>query len=270
MMLESSACLSSLEYSWSPLLTRNIIKAALPPRLFKLQSVIAGFVFITCMGGAMSIVIYYLPTYFQAVREYKPAASGYLLLPFLIAFLVAALVQGASTTMLGYYTPFMILGSILAPVSAGLLTTIKVDTELVRALAYKALAGFGTGLGFQAPQNAVPCALPATDIPIGISLIVSGQHFGSALFVALAQTILSNQLAKNLERFDPDLTAKAIENTGIMELKNSVAKHGRMSEVLSGFDQSLTETWYLAVGLTCLTMVGSLTMEWRSVKDKKH
>ena len=39
--------------------------------------------------------------------------------------------------------------------------------------------------------------------------------------------------------------------------------------VLSGFDQSLTHTWYLAVGLTCVTLVGSATMDWTSVKKKE-
>ena len=245
-------------------------KATLPSRIFKQRSVMAGFVFITCMSGAMSVVAYYLPTYFQTVLGYSPAASGYLLLPFMIAFLVAVLVHGALTSVLGYYTPFMIVGSILAPIAAGLLTTLKVQPEIVRTLIYGGLAGFGAGLGIQAPQSAVQCALPAADVPIGLSFVTFGQQFGSALFVALAQTILSNQLATNLQRFDPDLTAKAIGNMGIVELKHSLTQHGRLQEVLSGLDESLTQTWYPVVGLAGVTIFGSLAMEWRSVKEKRN
>ena len=244
--------------------------AALPPRIFKQRSVLAGFIFLTCMSGSMSIVVYYLPTYFQAVRGYKPAASGYLLLPALLAFLCAVLIHGAGTSLIGYYTPFMILGSVLTPIAAGLLTTFKVDTSIVRILVYSGITGFAAGIAYQAPSNAVQTVLPAADVPLGISMILFGQYFGGALFVALAQTIFANQLAKNLQRLDPALTAKAIENMGIMELKSIVGSHGRMDLVLSGIDKSMTQMWYLVVGLTCVTMIGSLAMEWKSVKEKRN
>jgi hypothetical protein len=243
--------------------------AALPPRVFKQRSVLAGFIFLTCMSGSMSVVVYYLPTYFQAVRGYKPAASGYLLLPVLLSFLCAVLVHGVGTSLIGYYTPFMIFGSVLTPIAAGLLTTFKVDMSIIRTLIYSGLIGFSAGIAYQAPSNAVQTVLPAADVPLGISMILFGQYFGGALFVALAQTIFANQLAKNLQILDPTLTAKAIENMGIMELKNSVG-NGRMDSVLSGIDKSLTQMWYLVVGLTCVTMIGSLTMEWKSVKEKKN
>ena len=55
-----------------------------------------------------------------------------------------------------------------------------------------------------------------------------------------------------------------------MELKQRVAHHGRLQEVLSGLNESLTQTWYLVVGLAAVTIFGSLAMEWRSVKEKRN
>ena len=244
-------------------------KATLPPRIIKQRSVIAGFIFISCMSGAMSVVEFYLPTYFQAVRGYGPATSGYLLLPIILSFLIAVTIQGAATSIIGYYTPFMILASVLAPVAAGLMTTLELDSSLVQTLVYSGLTGLAAGLGYQGPQNAVQCALSTTDAPMGVSIILFAQHFGSALYVALAQTLFSNLLSKNLQSLNPDLTPRTIENMGIMELKNSFG-HKDLHQVILGFDESLTRTWYLVVGLTCATMVGSLATEWKSVKQKKN
>jgi hypothetical protein len=39
--------------------------------------------------------------------------------------------------------------------------------------------------------------------------------------------------------------------------------------VLLGFDKSLAQTWYLAVALACITLAGSVTMDWGNVKQKR-
>ena len=53
-------------------------------------------------------------------------------LPFAAAFAVAIMVAGSITTLIGYYTPVMVIGSVLVAVGAGLITTFKVDTSAVK------------------------------------------------------------------------------------------------------------------------------------------
>lgn len=162
----------------------------------------------------------------------------------------------------------MLVASTLMPIAAGLMTTSKVDTSLARFFAYSGLAGFATGISFFAPQTAVQTALPTADAPLGLSVVLFGQHFGSALFVSIAQTIFTNQLSKNLQDIVPGLTTQSIENMGLTDLKSSIPID-QLQVALAELDKSLMQTWYLVVGLACLTMVGSLAMEWRSVKKKK-
>lgn len=186
----------------------------------------------------------------------------------IICFLVALMINGTGTSILGYYTPFMLVASVVLPIASGLLTTSKVDTALAQFFAYSGLAGFGAGISFFAAQTAVQTVLPTTDAPLGLSVVLFGQHFGSALFVSIAQTIFTNQLSKNLQKLVPGLTTKSIENMGLTDLKSTIPT-GKMNEALVELDKSLMQTWYLVVGLACFTMVGSLAMEWRSVKQKK-
>lgn len=97
--------------------------ATLPPRIIKRRSVIAGFIFSVCCNSAANVIEYYMPTYFQAIKEYSPAKSGYMMLPFIIGTLIGTLMQGGGTSTIGYYVPFMLLGSTLMPVAVGLMTT---------------------------------------------------------------------------------------------------------------------------------------------------
>lgn len=181
---------------------------------------------------------------------------------------MALIINGTGTSLVGYYTAFMLVASTLMPIAAGLMTTSKVDTSLAKFFAYSGLAGFATGISFFAPQTAVQTALSTSDTPLGLSVVLFGQHFGSALFVSIAQTIFTNQLSKNLQDIVPGLTTKSIENMGLTDLKSTIPA-GKMNEALAELDRSLIQTWYLVVGLACFTMVGSLAMEWRSVKQKK-
>jgi hypothetical protein len=161
----------------------------------------------------------------------------------------------------------MLLGSTLMPIAAGLMTTWQVDTTFPRLIIFPGFVGLACGIGFMGPQSGVQSTLPATDIPIGMAIVLFAQNFGPAFFTAIAQTIFTNRLAVELSSLMPGLSTQDIEQLGLTNLRSKFNKHD-LDDALQSFDVSLMQTWYLAVGLTCMTMVGSLLMEWRSVKQK--
>ncbi|KGO37989.1 Major facilitator superfamily domain, general substrate transporter [Penicillium expansum] len=159
--------------------------AALPFRIIKSRSVIAGFIFTTCTNSMTNVLEWYLPTYYQVVRS--------------------------RVKLSGQFTP---------------------------------------------------------NVNLGIGVILFGQSMGPAVFIAIAQVIFTNQLSSTLEDVVPGLSPKFVEEHGLGDIKNGVPMD-RWDEVLGGINGSLTHTWYLPVALACMTMVGSLLMEWRSVKQKQ-
>ncbi|CAF9902778.1 MAG: hypothetical protein ALECFALPRED_000014 [Alectoria fallacina] len=242
--------------------------AALPSRVIKHRTVIAGFIFIMCTNSTGNIIEYYLPTYYQIVRGYSPAKSGYMMLPIIIGATIGSLVHGAGTSAFGYYAPFMLFASIIMPIAAGLITTFKINTSFAQLIMYTALSGLAYGIGFSGPQNAVQTVLPAEDVPLGLSVVLFAQSFGPAVAVAISQVLFTEQLSTNLSGLVPGLSRANIENNGLTEIVTSVPP-AKVREVLVGVDESLIQTWYLVVGLACATMVGSLLIEWRSVKSKR-
>lgn len=243
-------------------------RATLPPRVLANRSVLAGFVFAACTNSTMSVIEYYLPTYFQIVREYTPTKSGYMLFPLMIGYTVATVIEGAAISSVGYYVPFMVLASTTMPVFAGLLTTLTATTSPARVMGYTAAMGFAGGIGFQAPQSAVQTVLPTRDSSLGLCVIVFAQQLGPAVFIAAAQTIFLGRLSANLQGLVPGLGPGAVSNMGLSDIKALVGE-ANLDAALGILDASLTQTWYLAVALACATMLGSLAMEWRSVKEKK-
>ena len=209
-----------------------------------------------------------MPIYFQVVKGASATKSGALCLPSVVGLLVSIILGGSGTSLFGYYAPFMIATSILTPIAAGLMTTLKVNASLGSLLAYQALLGFGTGIGFQGPQTAASTIFSLADAPLGISAIIFAQNFGPALFVPVAQTIFLGRLKSYLEKFVPGVDSNALATMGLLDLKNSVGS-AELEDALLGYDMALTKTFFLPVALTCAGVLGALGMEWRSVKQKK-
>jgi MFS family permease len=243
--------------------------ATLPPRLFRNRSVLAGALFSFSCNGAVNVFEFYLSTWLQAVQGFGPAKSGYLMIPLIVSFLLSLLLQGSGVNVVGYYVPFMWATSILLPIASGLMTTFTVSTNLGKFLSCSAFLGFATGIGFQAPQVAVQNTLPEKDTHMGLAIILFAQHFGPALSIAATQTILTNRLTVNIERFAPEVDAVQIEKSGLGDLKSHIAE-ASLNNVLQALNESFTQSWYLPVALACATVIGSACMKWTNVKEKRR
>ncbi|RFU24162.1 hypothetical protein B7463_g12180, partial [Scytalidium lignicola] len=243
-------------------------KATLPLRIIGQRSLISGMWFSFCNNSALSVVEYYMPIYFQVVRGANATKSGLLCLATIVGFFASALLAGSATSIIGYYAPFMIATSIITPISAGLFTTLKVNASLAKLIGYQALLGFGTGVGFQAPQVAAQTVFSQRDAPIAISAVIFAQNFGPALFVPVAQTIFTERLNHYVQAAVPGLNSTVLDGVGLLDLTDYI-KPEELSSVLFGYDMAITKTFFLPVALTIATLFGTLGMEWRSVKQKR-
>jgi hypothetical protein len=189
-------------------------------------------------------------------------------LPLVLALVIMSLLGGAGVTTLGYYTPFFIASTILQAVGAGLLTTFTVDTPSPKWIGYQIIYGFGVGLAMQQPLIAVQTVLPLADVPVGTALIMFVQTFGGALFVSVAQNVFTNRLVSGLLEEARGFDASMILRLGATTLKTAVPPQF-LPGVLIAYNRALTQTWYVSVAMSCLTVIGTAALEWKSVKGKK-
>jgi hypothetical protein len=207
-----------------------------------------------------------LPIWFQAIQGVTAVNSGIKLLPLVLALVFATGSTGALVSRIGYYTPVLLVGNVLMAVGAGLLTTLQVDTPQSKWIGYEFLFGFGLGATFQTPNVAAQTVLRTRDVPVGTALIMFGQLLGGAIFISVGQNVLNNQLLArlgHLEGFDPG----HLKNNGATTLTD-LPDHVK-AEVLDAYNEALRRVFQVALILACLSMVGAVFMEWRSVKKDK-
>ncbi|CAO1600478.1 hypothetical protein XANCAGTX0491_004167 [Xanthoria calcicola] len=242
--------------------------ATLPLHILSQRSVAAGAFYSFCLGAVMMVWIYFLPIYFQAIFGSSAIRSGIQMLPLVLSLVAGNISAGSLVTAIGYYTPFLILSSCLMSIGAGLCSTFGVHTTAPYWIGYQILVGWGIGCGMQQSSTAAQRVLEKHDAPIGVSLMFFGQSLGGVISLSAAQNVLTNSLISNLDSF-PDVDPRTIIETGATALR-SIFSPGDLPEVLIAYNKAIIQTYYIALGISCASVIAGLSMEWRSVKGMKR
>ncbi|OJK01893.1 hypothetical protein ASPACDRAFT_58301 [Aspergillus aculeatus ATCC 16872] len=239
--------------------------ATLPVRIFSQRSIISGFWQTLCVGSGNYIFVYFLPIWFQSIKGNSAVESGIRLLPMMLAMVVGSIGGGITNSKVGYYTPLAIIGSCIMSVGAGLLTTFQVDTGAGKWIGYQIVYGLGLGLCFQVPNLAAQTVLPKPDVPSGLALMLFGQLIGAAVFVSVGENILANQLVKRLSGL-PGFDRGLVTSGGVTELLDAMPADLR-GTVLHSYNEALRRVFWAGLIISCLTLLGAATLEWRSIKQ---
>ncbi|KAF2503264.1 MFS general substrate transporter [Lophium mytilinum] len=238
--------------------------ATVPPRIIKQRSIASGLYSSTCTGGALLIMVFYVPIWFQSVRGVSAVQSGIDVIPMVLSLSAGAPTGGIFTFKTGYYVPCMFASTIIASIGLGLITTWDIHTSQAKWIAYQFLFGYGLGIGMQQPNMAAQTVLHKKDVPIGSSLIFFGQSLGGAIFASVGQSIFTNKLQANLVAVG-GLNVPAILGGGATNLKHVVPPE-KLPRVLVGYNDALIKTFYAGLALICAGILGAATMEWKSIK----
>ncbi|BCS26974.1 MDR family MFS transporter [Aspergillus puulaauensis] len=241
-------------------------EATVPPRLVKQRSVAAATWFSFFNGSGLTVLLYYLPIWFQAIKNVSAVDSGIRLLPFLLAAVVGSIGAGAIVSRVGYCNPFFILSTIMAPTGVGLISTFTPNTGHAEWIGYQVLAGLGFGLGIQQPMLVVQTILDRSDIATGTAIIMFFRFLGPSILLPVAQNIFLNKLVAQLTS-QPGIDPGSVTGAGATNLR-ALASGDKLDALLSDYNDALVDVFYMVAATCAVSVFGALLVEWRSVKAK--
>ncbi|KAF4624131.1 hypothetical protein G7Y89_g14042 [Cudoniella acicularis] len=223
--------------------------ATVPPRIITQHSIASGFFYAFVVGSAMMILVYFIAIWFQSIQNVSAYEAGIRMLPFVLSLVVGSIMAGIFIGVVGYYTQFMIIGTIFMSVGAGLLTTFDTQTTTAKWIGYQILFGFGLGLGMQMPSMAAQTVLKDSDVPIGASLMFFAQWLGGSIFISVGQNVLSSKLASGLSAI-PGFDPKYVIAYGATDFRKYVPEE-LIGVVLTVYNAALTKVFEVALILSC-------------------
>ncbi|KAK5108519.1 hypothetical protein LTR62_008259 [Meristemomyces frigidus] len=242
-------------------------KATIPVNIALQRSIAFGSIFIFCLGSSIFIFTYYLPIWFQAIKGTSPVRSGIDNIPMILSNVVGITLSGGLTTRFGRYMPFIMASTVLMSIGSGLLTTLRVDTSVGHWVGYQIIYGFGVGLGFQQVVIAAQVCLPRHEISIGTAFVLFIQLLGGAIMVSAADNTFTQQLTKQLSALNfPNFDPEVIIRGGATAFRSTVTTE-QLPDVVLAYNEALLKTFRLGLIMACLSILGAVGMEWKTVKE---
>lgn len=245
-------------------------QALVPLRIIGQRTVAASLGASFFGAGTLFVHSYYLPYWFQAIRNDSPLQSGVHLVPYVASNFFFTVVAGILVTKTGYFNPPALVGPVLATIGCGLLTTLRVDTSTAKWVGFEIFTAAGTGMTMQQGLIAVQAVLPPETASIGTALILFAQSLAGSIFVSVGSSLLRNELSAGLSAAHlPGVNITEILSVGATEVRKKVPE-SQIARFLVIYNLSLQKLFILSIPLAALGLVTALGMEWRSLKDPKE
>ncbi|OGM45261.1 hypothetical protein ABOM_006457 [Aspergillus bombycis] len=263
----------ALSIVWVVTQWRGGENATVPLRILRQRTVVCSTSYIFSASASFVLLIYYLPIWFQAIKGDSPDQSGIHNLPTVLSVVIFAIASGLGVSAVGYYSPFMITGSMIMAVGAGLFLLFKIETPTSMWFSFQVIFGAGAGIGMELANIAVQTVLSDEDVSIGTSLVVFARSLGGAIFVSVGQNIFSNRIITGMRAQVPELDPSIVLQSGATDLRRTVmqAASGRtgtvVTRVLEIYNNAIVQTFVVALALACVSILCVMGVEWRSLKS---
>ncbi|KAK4548540.1 hypothetical protein LTR36_009450 [Oleoguttula mirabilis] len=232
----------------------------MPLNMFKERSNVAAFVVGFSQGMAYIAAEYYLPLYFQSVKQASPIRSGVLILPITVGQAAAGITVGVLMHQTGRYREIIWVGLLLMTLGTGLYISFDTTTSIARLVGFELIGGIGCGLLFQAPIIAIQNTVSQKDTAMATATYQSLKNVATSMSIVIGGVVFQNGM---------NARAAGLRSTGLdegivkamsggqaaasVEIIGTIQDHTQRRAVLDAFAESLRNIWIM---YTCIAAIG--------------
>ncbi|KAL9126928.1 MAG: hypothetical protein Q9217_004104 [Psora testacea] len=234
-----------------------------PVQFLKSKTMLMLFAATACGSTATFLPIYFIPLFFQFVRNSSALAAGVHLLPFVCVLVFMCVANGGIMSATGYYMPWFLAGGILTVIGDALLYTVDESSSKSTIYGYSVLSGIGAGSFVQAAFSVAQARVQPQFIPVAIGFITCAQIGGATISLAIANAVFLNDATNGIAAVLPDVPVAdiqaAIAGAGSAFLRSlDVATR---QEVIVAIVDSMKKVYILGMTAGALLLILSVFMK---------
>ncbi|TVY91452.1 MFS-type transporter [Lachnellula willkommii] len=248
----------------------------MPLGVFRNWSNNAIFLVVFSHGMVLIGIEYYMPLYFQSVRQASPLRAGVLLLPLIVTQAVIEILSGTVINRTGRYREIIWVGVTLMVIGTGLYITFGPGTSVAMVVGLQIFGGLGPGLLFQGPMIAIQSTVSQVDTAAAIASLGFIRSLAMALSIVIGGVVFQN----SMDSRQSSLAAAGLSESvlGALSGTNAAANVGiprtiqdasQRQVVLDAFAFSVRNMFILYTCLAAVALVASVFVKHR-VLDTEH
>jgi hypothetical protein len=204
--------------------------------------------------------LYFLPLYYEAVKEFDPVLSAVALLPATFTVAPTAVISGIITTKTGDFRVLTCTGWIITTLGMGIVCLLDVQTSTLQWVFLTLCPGIGLGILYTSLVFVNQSAADDEGQSFAVSMFIFARLLGQCLGVALGGVIFQNQLSARLLAIS-ELADKAYEYSSdasslvltIINMEDGLEKR----ELVQAYADSLRIVWAVMCVLSGIALLGS-------------
>lgn len=234
-----------------------------PVQFLKNYELIILFAQTAAANTAVYVPIYFIPLYFEFVRDESALAAGVRLLPFICVLVFSVILNGAMMGKLGYYMPWYFLGGALSLIGGSLFYTVDIDSSNSRIYGYSVITAFGAGVFSQASFPVSQAKVKPELTPLAVAFIGCSQIAGITLALSISNAIFINEatdrISAVLQGVSRDTVQQAISGVDSHFFATLGGVEGL--EVLEAIVTSIRRVYIMVIAAGALAVILSLFMK---------
>ncbi|KAM3071335.1 hypothetical protein ACMFMF_007807 [Clarireedia jacksonii] len=207
---------------------------------------------------------FYLPLYFQAVKNASPLESGLRIIPITSTQAVVGICVGLIVHKSGRYLELIWIGVTLLALGNGLYINLNVASPLGVIVAYQLVAAIGAGLLFQPPLVALQALVPPRKTAAATSALGLVRNLSMSIALVVGNVIFSQRMDTQRNNLLDHGSSEALADSfsGSSAAAN-VALISTLSEpelkitVQTAFADSLKGVWILCTSMCMCAVIAS-------------
>ncbi|KAI1780331.1 MFS general substrate transporter [Hypoxylon cercidicola] len=248
----------------------------MPLSIFKDLSNNAVIVVAFTHSMASSAIEYYLPLYFQSVKQASPVESGVLILPLIITCATVDILGGVFMHQIGRYRELIWAGTILLTLGTGLYILFGTDTNLGTIIGFQIIFGIGMALLFQTPMMALQNSVSQADTATATATLGFLRNLATSLSIVLGGVVFQNSMTARA----PILAASGLNQSELealsgyqaaanLEITKTIDDAAQRRVVQDAFAWSIRNMFIMYTGIAAIGVVASIFIKQRHM-SKEH
>ncbi|KAI0763297.1 iron permease [Trametes elegans] len=238
-----------------------------PSYFFTSRTVLAGYIGTFLHGIASLAAIYYLPVYFQAVRDASPIGSGVDIFPLTLTIPFAAIIAGGSVKAAKRYRPQNYIGWSIALLGFGAMSIMSVSSSRAQYIATQIPAGIGIGMIWVLTQFPILAPLPVSNSAHALGFHIFLRRFAQSFGIAIGGTIIQNVLLKQLPMdFLATLPHGAEIAYSVIPSIKTIEDEQLKLQIRTAFAHAVQLVWHVMIGVAGAGLVSCLFMREQQLR----
>ncbi|KAJ0121092.1 hypothetical protein J7T55_008253 [Diaporthe amygdali] len=226
---------------------------SMPPRLFNNRTSVTCLALAYISNSLLEWIVYFLPIYFQSLKQATPLESGIDVLPFSVFYVPLAVLTGGLMSKFGRYKPIHWVGFGFTSVACGLLAILTATSSRAAWVCFQLLLSIGAGFTMISILPVIQASHPESYLATATSTFAFVRNFGFVWGITIPSVIFNAQVNRNLFWVEDDAVRQQLRDggaygyagTGLINGLEPVVKE----QVFDVYSSALKAVWEAAAAM---------------------